>query len=86
MQTCSFIIKDQNGLHARPCTVLASATRNFESSVTMEHNGTDYDVSNPISLLSASVLKNDEIILKISGNDETEAMNKFKEIITRELC
>ncbi len=85
MQTRSFIIKAAQGLHARPCANLAAAARNFESTIIMSFHGADYNASNPIALMSAGVSCNDEIIFKISGNDECEAADAIQNIVENEL-
>ena len=85
MQTRSFIVKAAQGLHARPCANLAATPRNFESSITMSFQGKDYDASNPIALMSASVSCNDEIIFRISGNDECEAADAIQNVVENEL-
>lgn len=85
MRSQSFIIKSPQGLHARPCTALAAAAKKFDSSITMTFNGNYLDVSNPISLMSACICCNDEIILSISGNDEDKAMEEFIRIMKEEL-
>ncbi|MCI5622728.1 MULTISPECIES: HPr family phosphocarrier protein [Anaerostipes] len=86
MKSHSFIIKSPQGLHARPCTTLAAAAKKFDSTVTMTFNGNCFDVCNPISLMTACVGCNDEIILSVSGNDEDKAMEEFIRIMNEELA
>ena len=85
MKSQSFVITDAQGLHARPCASLAAAVRNFDSTVIMTYKGTDFDASNPIALMTAGVVCNDEIILTVSGNDEDKAMKSLKEFMEQEL-
>lgn len=85
MKSQSFVITDAQGLHARPCASLAAAVRNFDSTVIMTYKGTDFDASNPIALMTAGVVCNDEIILTVSGNDEDKAMESLKEFMEQEL-
>lgn len=51
----------------------------------MTYKGTDFDASNPIALMTAGVVCNDEIILTVSGNDEDKAMESLKEFMEQEL-
>ena len=85
MKSESFVITDAQGLHARPCASLAATVRNFDSTVIMTYQGTDFDASNPIALMTAGVVCNDEIILTVSGNDEDKAMESLKEFMEQEL-
>ncbi len=85
MQTRTFVIKAAQGLHARPCANLAATVRTFESTIIMSFRETDYDASNPIALMSAGVSCNDEIIFKISGNDECEAADAIQNVVENEL-
>lgn len=84
MVTRSFRIKAPQGLHARPCANLAAAARDFASDVSMCYNGEEYDATNPIALMSAGVSYDDEIIFKISGNDEEEAIEAIAIILENE--
>mgnify|MGYP000741969053 CR=1 FL=1 len=85
MKSQSFVITDAQGLHARPCASIVAAVRNFDSTVTMTYQGTVFDASNPIALMTAGVACNDEIIFTVSGNDEDKAMESLEELIKKEL-
>ncbi len=84
MLTRSFKIKAPQGLHARPCANLAAAARTFASDIFMCYNEDEYDATNPIALMSAGVSYDDEIIFKISGNDEEEAIEAIATILENE--
>lgn len=85
MKSQSFVITDTQGLHARPCSSIAAAVRNFDSDVIITYQGTDFDASNPIALMTAGVVCNDEIILTVSGNDGDKAMETLTDIMKKEL-
>lgn len=85
MKTYPFTIQSSRGLHARPCASIAATAKQFDVSIFLETNGQEIDASNPIALMSAEISCGDDIILRISGKNEDEALKAIKEIINNEL-
>lgn len=85
MKTYPFTIRSSRGLHARPCANLAAAAKQLDASVFLEANGRELNAADPVALLSSGISCGDDIILRISGKNEEEALKVIKEIIDREL-
>lgn len=68
-------INNPSGLHMRPAGLFAKTLMAFKSDVTFEIRGNSYGGKSMISILSAVVKCGDEIVLKISGEDEQACMD-----------
>lgn len=76
------VIQNFSGLHLRPAGVLCGAAGKFQSDITFDfEESKDVNVKSILSVLTACVKKNDEILLKCSGSDESEALETLVKII-----
>ena len=79
MKEFKHIIKDKNGLHARPAGMLATAARSFESEIKVYSQGKEADGKRLLSLMSLGAKCGSELHFKISGSDEKEALIALEE-------
>lgn len=77
----TFKIISENGLHARPATVLVNEAVNFNSDLVIESKGKQANLKSIMGVMSLGVYNNEEIKIIAQGADEEEAMEKIKEII-----
>lgn len=73
MKEFTYIIKDKNGLHARPAGALASTAKSFESEIRVEAQGKEADGKRLLSLMSLGARCGTKMRFKISGRDEDVA-------------
>lgn len=85
MKIYDFTITSHRGLHAQPCAALAAVACHSSCDVIFEHDGQTLNVADPIQMMSSMIRCGERIILKVSGNDEDETMEKLKEIIHLQL-
>lgn len=76
-----FIIANENGLHARPATVLVSIASKFECDITITYNGITVDLKSIMNILSLGLKRGSQITIRTNGIDEVEALN----IITKNI-
>lgn len=74
-------IKNQTGLHARPAAMFVEAADRFESEVELIFDGITVNAKSIIGVLSLGIGNGDTAILRISGSDEEEAMEKLVQLI-----
>ena len=79
MKEFRHIIKDKNGLHARPAGMLATTARSFESEIKVYSQGKEADGKRLLSLMSLGAKCGSELHFKISGTDEAEAFIALEE-------
>lgn len=80
-------IKNKLGLHARAAAKFVKAANRFSSSVKIIKDDNEIDGKSILGILTLAATKGTEIILSISGRDETAALralvnlinNKFQE-------
>ncbi|NLM97748.1 MAG: HPr family phosphocarrier protein [Halanaerobiaceae bacterium] len=75
------IIMNKTGLHARPAAVFVEMADRFESEIELIYDGINVNAKSIIGVLSLGIGKGDRAILRISGSDEKEAMEKMLQLI-----
>lgn len=74
-------IKNKTGLHARPAAMFVEAADRFESEIELIFDGITVNAKSIIGVLSLGIGTGDKAILRISGSDEEEAMEKLVQLI-----
>lgn len=78
-----FTVGTEEGLHARPASVLAKECMKFTCDLTLTKAGNDSKVFQPKSILSIMTIgavNGDVVTIKADGVDEELAMNKLTEL------
>jgi phosphocarrier protein len=81
------LIKNKLGLHARAAVKFVNVANRFRSSVKIEKDGDEIDGKSILGILTLAAVQGSQIILKLSGDDEENALealvalidNKFQE-------
>lgn len=81
------LIKNKLGLHARAAVKFVNVANRFRSSVKIEKDGNEIDGKSILGILTLAAVQGSPIILKVSGDDEENALevlvalidNKFQE-------
>lgn len=74
-------IKNKTGLHARPAAIFVEIADRFESEVELLFDGINVNAKSIIGVLSLGIGNGDKAILRVSGSDEEEAMEKLLKLI-----
>ncbi|HHU92657.1 MAG TPA: HPr family phosphocarrier protein [Halanaerobiaceae bacterium] len=74
-------IRNQTGLHARPAAMFVEAADRFDSEVELIFDGITVNAKSIIGVLSLGIGNGDTAILRISGSDEEEAMERLLQLI-----
>src|SRR5690554_1146027 len=75
------VIKNKTGLHARPAAIFVETADRFESEVELIFDDISVNAKSIIGVLSLGIGRGDKAILRVSGNDEKEAMEKMLQMI-----
>lgn len=73
MKTLKYIIKDPQGIHARPAGILIAEAKKYSSNMTISNKGKKGDLKRIFSVLGLCVKNNEEIEIEIEGSDEEAA-------------
>lgn len=77
----NIIIKNPTGLHARPASMLVKEANKYKSEIKIIKNGKEANAKSILSLLSLGISKDSEVTIKVSGDDENEAINAIINLI-----
>ncbi len=74
-------VKNEQGMHMRPASLLSQMAAGFDSSVKINFNGNAYDCKSVMFLMSACIKCGSEIELQCEGADEEDALAQISQFI-----
>ena len=84
MQSKSFLIIDETGIHARPATILVQTATKFESDIELEYNSKKVNLKSIMGVMSLGVGKVAEVTIYADGKDEEDALTAISETLSSE--
>ena len=85
MKTFTYIIKDKEGIHARPAGIIVSEAKKYSSSISITNKGKKADLKRIFGVMGLCVKSNEEVLIEIDGFDEELAYTKLKELFEENL-
>ncbi|MDD7186079.1 MAG: HPr family phosphocarrier protein [Ruminococcus sp.] len=85
MKELSYIIKDENGIHARPAGLLVKKAGNFKSSVKLICGDKSADCKKLFAVMGLGVKCGSEIKITADGEDEESAVSELKKFLEENL-
>jgi phosphocarrier protein len=79
------LIKNSQGLHARPAALFVQTAAKFDSTVRINKDDETIDGKSIMGILSLGAECGNKIILSIDGDDADEAFSELEKILTRDL-
>ncbi len=76
-----FIIKNEQGIHARPATALVQKANQFKSDLYIIYDGKTVDLKSIMGVLSLGVTRGSLVTIRINGEDEILAMKQISKFI-----
>lgn len=73
MKTFSYVIKDEQGIHARPAGELVKAAKGFASEIKIGKNGKMVDAKKIFGIMGLAAKKGDTVEFSFDGEDEEQA-------------
>ena len=80
MKTFTYIIKDKEGIHARPAGIIVAEAKKYSSSISITNKGKKADLKRIFGVMGLCVKSNEEVLIEIDGSDEELAYTKLKEL------
>ncbi|HOK33125.1 MAG TPA: HPr family phosphocarrier protein [Fervidobacterium sp.] len=81
MLEAKIVLKNQTGLHARPASILVTEAGKFKSDIYILKDGREINAKSILGVLSMGARKGDEITIRISGEDEEQALSRLTELL-----
>lgn len=85
MKEFHYVIKDAQGIHARPAGMFVKEAAAFPCSVTVEKDGKAVDAKRILGVMGLGVKCGQEIILRADGDQEEEAIAKLSSFLEENL-
>lgn len=85
MEQFTFIIKDKNGMHARPAGALANCAKKYKSDIKVYKDEKEANAKRLLSLMGLGATYNSTLTIKIDGEDEKEALENIKKVLKENL-
>jgi len=76
-------IQNTEGLHARPATQFVKIASKYKSDVFVSKNGREVNGKSIMGVMMLAAAKDSELILRVDGIDEQEAMTALIELINK---
>ncbi len=81
MQQVTVEIINDSGLHTRPGKDFVQLAKKFESQVVIVKDNIEYNGKSLLKIMKAGISKGENIIIKVEGDDELEAIKALKSYI-----
>ena len=78
MKEFTYTIKDEQGIHARPASILAKEAKKYVSSITISKGEKTVDVTRLMSVMGLCVKCGQDVQVEIDGADEEAAFEGMK--------
>jgi phosphotransferase system HPr (HPr) family protein len=85
MKVFKYLIQSDEGIHARPATLIVSCAKMFKSSITITNNEKSVDGKRMIAIMSLNGKKGEELEIRIEGEDEEEAFDALLKVFKEKL-
>ena len=85
MKTFTYIIKDKEGIHARPAGIIVAEAKKYSSSISITNKGKKADLKRIFGVMGLCVKSNEEVLIEIDGSDEELAYTKLKQLFEENL-
>lgn len=85
MREFRYVIKDEQGIHARPAGLFVKEAASCESKITISKDGKEVDAKRILGVMGLGVKKKQEIVLKAEGSDEDQAIEKLSKFLQENL-
>ena len=78
------IVKNKQGLHARPAAVFVQVANKFDSRITVRHDKEEVNGKSIMGILTLGAEKGSQIIIEAEGDDAQPAILELEKIVTDE--
>lgn len=80
----SLLVKNKQGLHARPAALFVQIANKFDSRITVRREDEEVNGKSIMGILMLGAEKGSEIIIEVDGEDAESALAELEKIINCE--
>lgn len=81
MRQLEYLITNEEGLHAKPASVLAKMSQRYQSEMHLYMGDKKADLKNLFQIMGLCIKKDTQIRVEISGKDEDDAMECVESLL-----
>lgn len=85
MKKLKYIIRSENGIHARPAGLLVRETSKYDCNITVKMDDKEVDAKKIIRLMGLGIKKDNEITVICDGIDEDLAIDEIGKFLKENL-
>lgn len=78
------IVKNKQGLHARPAALFVQVANKFDSRITIKRGNEEVNGKSIMGILMLGAEKGSAVVIEADGDDASLAILELEKIITRE--
>ena len=76
------IVKNKQGLHARPAALFVQVANKFDSRITVKHNNEEVNGKSIMGILMLGIGTDSLIIIEAEGSDASKALLELEKVIS----
>jgi phosphocarrier protein len=80
----NLIVKNKQGLHARPAALFVQVANKFDARITVKHGKEEVNGKSIMGILMLGAEKGSQIIIEAEGSDADVAISELEKIISNE--
>jgi phosphotransferase system HPr (HPr) family protein len=80
-QSRSITVSNENGLHLRPASMVATLARKFECQIEIEKDSNKVDAKSELAILTLGATRGTKLVIYASGPDACRALHEVAEMI-----
>ncbi|SOC22358.1 phosphocarrier protein [Ureibacillus xyleni] len=80
----NYTITSEQGIHARPATVIVGALTNFKSDVKIEYRGKQANLKSIMGVMALGIPNGASIKITADGEDEAQVIKTMDDIMKKE--
>lgn len=81
----TFTISDPEGMHARPAGRLVKEAQKYQSTITLDDNGTTADAKRVFAVMALGAKQGDAIDVTVNGLDQDKAAEELQAFLRENL-
>jgi phosphocarrier protein len=78
----TFTVRNDRGLHTRPCTEIVKCAAQYKSQVKLRHKKSEVNAKSLLGILMLAATKGTKIVVHAEGQDAEEAVNALLNLAT----
>ncbi len=85
MKSFVYVIKDKEGIHARPAGIVVAEAKKYASTVSISNKGKTADLKRIFGVMGLCVKCGEEVEIKVEGADEEVAAPAIEKVFKENL-